>query len=478
MAKICFICEGSYPYVVGGVSSWIQALLLANKEHQFYIVCIIPDEKFAQIKYEVPDNVIEIRNIVLNKKYRISPLKILSNKDRIGKEMIDQIKRAMDFHNEDSKKTFQLLEELSKEKYGNPMEITMSLPFWKAMISYYMENHRNIGFNIFYWTYRNIFLNLLSLAKEDMPIADIYHPVSTGYAGYLGAFAGSRNSGKIVLTEHGIYPREREEEVLGATWIEKSFKSIWIDFFYALSKITYDYSDQIVTLFERNREIQIEGGAPREKTLVVPNGVDTLYYESVKKEKKDGFNIGSVLRIVPIKDVKTMLRGYKLALSRMRGAHLYLIGPIEENSKYYKECLQLVKDLQMEDYVTFTGRKDVKEYYKFLDLLLLTSISEGQPLSLLEGLASGVPFISTDVGDCREILLGKKEIGDAGVIVPPTDYRELGETMVNLYQDREKLRKMGERGKEIVKKYYEKNYYVEEYKKIYQNLGGEKKWQE
>ena len=114
---------------------------------------------------------------------------------------------------------------------------------------------------------------------------------------------------------------------------------------------------------------------------------------------------------------------------------------------------------------------DVKEYYSFLDLLLLTSISEGQPLSILEGLASGIPFIATDVGNCREILNGWTDVGKAGVIIPPTSYTDLGKELIKLYQNKNRLKEYAENGKIIVKKYYTKDFYINRYKEIYKKLG-------
>ena len=469
MAKICLICEGSYPYVVGGVSSWIQDLVKSNEEHIFSIVCIIPNLDFAKIKYEIPKNITEIKNIVLDKNYEISPFKVLKNRFEF-KKLEEEIEKILNFNNLNSPEVIKIIEKISDKKYGNPLEIIINKSFWNSLLKYYKQNYNGIGFNTFYWTYRNIFLNLISLSQEDLPKADIYHPVATGYSGYISVMAKIKNGGSLLLTEHGIYPREREEEVIGAKWIEKDFKKIWIDFFYFLSRVTYDECDKIISLFDYNKELQIENGADSKKCEVVPNGIDIEAYSKVIREKREGFNIGSVLRVVPIKDVKMMLKGFKMALPKLRDTKLFLIGPTEENEEYYNECLELVNNLDLKEYVIFTGRADVKEYYKFLDFLMLTSISEGQPLSILEGLACGIPFIATDVGNCREILKEKSE-GEAGIIVPPTSYSDLGDAIVSLFQNREKINEMGKNGKEIVKKYYSKKKFIESYKRLYKELG-------
>jgi len=471
MAKICIICEGSYPYVVGGVSSWVHDLIQINKEHEFALLCIIPSEEFAVEKYELPENVREVKNIVLNPEHEVSTLKIMKNNFLRDKTLEERFKKAMNFKEVEPRESLEVMDELTGGKFGNPKEIIVSKLYWNSLVGHYNSSYDDTNYNVFYWTHRNIFLNLLSLMTEEIPEADVYHSVATGYAGFISAVAGQRNMGKVLLTEHGIYPREREEEILGSPWIEKNFKETWVDFFYYLSKLTYTYADEIVSLFEYNKNLQIEYGADRKKCTVITNGVDIERFQRIEKKSRKGFNVGSVFRVVPIKDVKMMLKAIKTAKRRMKDANFYLIGPTDENEEYYDECLKLMRDLNMESYVTFTGKSNVDEYYEFLDLLLLSSISEGQPLSILEGMASGIPVIATDVGNCREILIGKKDIGEAGIIVPPTSYTDLAEAMVKLYQNRDRLKEMGDNGIEIVKKYYRRDEFIRRYKELYERLG-------
>ena len=471
MAVICFICEGSYPYIVGGVSSWIHELILSNPNHFFKILCIIPNKKFAKVKYEIPKNVLKIKNIYMDPCLDFSYLRVLKNNLEENIEKIENIEELLDFNLNKGEDKIKKIEKIFSKEMGTPLEIILSKEYWNVLLKYYEKKHSKGNFSIFYWTYRNIILNLLKISMEKIPKANIYHSVTTGYAGFLGAIVSHKKKGKLILTEHGIYPREREEEVLVSNWIDNDFKDIWIDYFYYLSKLAYKYCDKIITLFEYNRQIQLECGAQEDKTMVIPNGVDEEKYGSIVRKKKEGFNIGSVLRIVPIKDVKMMIKGFKIASDQVHDMKLWIIGPYDEDLEYYKECLQLVENLELKNKVIFTGRVNVMEYYSFLDILLLTSISEGQPLSILEGLATGIPFVSTDVGNCREILIEKTDIGEAGVIIPPTSYIELSEALINLYNNPKKLEEFSKNGKKIVKKYYSKKSFIKSYQKIYDELG-------
>lgn len=79
MAKVCMICEGAYPYVVGGVSSWVDDFIRTNGEHEFTLLCLIPNEEFAVRRYELPKNVVEVKNILLNPQMDASSMRIMRN---------------------------------------------------------------------------------------------------------------------------------------------------------------------------------------------------------------------------------------------------------------------------------------------------------------------------------------------------------------------------------------------------------------
>jgi len=284
MAVICFICEGAYPYIVGGVSSWIHELISSNPQHFFKVLCIIPNKEFAKVKYKIPKNVVEIKNIYMDPYLNFSYLKVLRENMQKNEEKEKSIEELLLFQMNKDKEKLNKVEDVFSKKMGTPLEIILSKEYWEILLKYYNQHYSKGNFSTYYWTYRNIILNLLKIGQESIPKAHIYHSVATGYAGFLGAVIAHQKKGKFLLTEHGIYPREREEEVLASSWIDADFKSIWIDYFYYLSKLAYQYCDKIISLFEYNRNIQIEYGAPEEKTIVIPNGVDEKKYGSIVRK--------------------------------------------------------------------------------------------------------------------------------------------------------------------------------------------------
>jgi len=109
-----------------------------------------------------------------------------------------------------------------------------------------------------------------------------------------------------------------------------------------------------------------------------------------------------------------------------------------------------------------------------MDLLMLTSISEGQPLAILEGMAAGKPFVATNVGSCRELLEGMSDgIGAAGFVSPVMHYEQLAQAAIALCKN-EKLRlEMGKNAYERVKRYYRQDDVIKKYRELYGRLGGE-----
>lgn len=321
-----------------------------------------------------------------------------------------------------------------------------------------------------------MYFPLMDILSGEVIKADIYHSLSTGYAGILGSAASYVQQKPFILSEHGIYTREREEDIIRANWVQGEFKELWIEFFKKLSIISYQQADVVTTLFSVNKTLQIELGCPAEKIKTIPNGVSIADFEHMESKGKlanDKFNIAAILRIVPIKDVKTMILAYQLVREKEPDVRLTLLGNFDEDPEYYMECVSLIEEFKIKD-VCFAGQVNIKEYLPDIDLLLLSSISEGQPFAILEGMAAGVPFISTNVGDCRELLEGTPEddLGLAGYIVPIMDNEAMANAIVYAIRHPKELEQMRKVGKERVKRYYQKEDFLQQYRDLYVRLGG------
>ena len=279
-----------------------------------------------------------------------------------------------------------------------------------------------------------------------------------------------------MVSEHGIYTREREEELIRAKWVGGIYKNIWIEQFKKMSLLAYRYADQVTCLYKHAMELQIELGCPAEKIKITPNGIDDQrFVRCLEEERKedDTINIGAVLRIAPIKDVKTMIRAFAYAKKEAPKLALWIMGPSDEEKEYAKECFELVDLLGVED-VIFTGKVDVTEYLGKMDMTILTSISEGQPLTILESLRQK----NGDCNGCRQLqgadLRGKAiHLGEAGIITHIMNVEEIAAAMVDLACHREKRIGMGKNGYRRLKSRYLVEDMKETYRQIYRQFGDE-----
>ncbi|WP_281886205.1 GT4 family glycosyltransferase PelF [Paenibacillus sp. YYML68] len=481
--KICIVAEGSYPYITGGVSSWIHALITSMPQHEFILLTVGAEEKMkGKYKYTLPPNVSAVHESFLDV--------FLREEDKWGKTFslsADEYSAFKSLISGGADTNWDALFKLLLDKrWETSTEFLMSKDYFDLLSELGREKYSQLPFREMFWTVRSMLLPLMQLLRQTIPEADLYHAVSTGYAGVLASFGKQLYGRPMLLTEHGIYSREREEEIIKADWVKGYFKDIWIQFFYGLASCAYLYSDKVITLFGRNLEMLIELGCPSEKASIIPNGVRTNDYMQLPQPEEGHFRekviIGAIVRVVPIKDIKTMLLGFVHVKREVPNAELIVMGPTEEDKQYYRECLELVDLLGIED-VTFTGSVNIKEYLGRMDLMLLTSISEGQPLAILEGLAAGKPFVSTDVGGCRELLYGRNDsYGQAGYVVPVMNDEELAKAIIRLCRNEQERIRMGLNGRNRVLNDYTHEQFISKYEELYDELGmsigtkGEREW--
>ncbi len=469
--KICIVAEGCYPYVVGGVSGWIHSMVQAFPEHEFVILGIIPDrEQSGKFEYHLPDNVSAVYEAYLDD-FDWSETRKEGRRTKLRKSEYRALRSLIMNRRVEWDAIFDMF---SKDTFSID-DLLMGADFLKIVTEYYNTNYPEIVFSDFLWTMRSIYLPLFLILKTPLPQADIYHCVATGYAGVLGAMANRLYGSKLLLSEHGIYTREREEEVIKATWVKGIYKNIWIDQFKKMSMVAYEKAEIVTSLYAHARELQIELGCPEEKTRITPNGIDVERFRNIpgKQPEDEGwFNIGAVLRVAPIKDVKTLIQAFSFAKSRCANLKLWIMGPTNEDEDYAAECFDLVDALGVKD-IEFTGRVDVSQYLGRMDATILTSISEGQPLTILESYAAHVPTIATDVGNCRGLIYGEDddELGESGILTHIMNVSEIADAMVYLASNEEERRKMGDIGFKRLNSKYRIEMMRDTYRSIYEELG-------
>ncbi len=466
--KICMIAEGCYPYVAGGVSSWVQMLIKGMPEHEFCICTIAANmEQKGKFKYELPSNVVEVKENFLDEFLDAGTAK------KIKYRLLPEEKQAvLDLITKDSVNWEVLFSMFAVDGKYHINDFLSSEAFLEIMTEACQTKFRCTPFLKVFWTIRSMLLPIFNVLSCAVPEADIYHSVSTGYAGILGACFKYKTGKPYIVTEHGIYVREREEEIIKADWVDVHFKHTWIDFFAGMARIAYDKADRIISLFQGAKELQIIAGAPEKKCRVIPNGIKLSRFSHIGPVADDGhpLALGGVIRVVPIKDIKTMIYAFEVVKRRRPEAKLYLIGPTDEDPEYYKECLDIIKSLHCPD-IEFVGRVDVAEWYAKLDIVLLSSVSEGQPFVLLEGMASKRPLVATNVGSCRELIEGNNDsFGMAGEVVPAMNPNLMAKAILRIAEDRDALRTMADNGYKRVARFYQEEDFLKTYRDLYEEV--------
>ena len=466
--KICLVAEGCYPYVAGGVASWIQMLVAGTRDHTFSVFAIGAEKKMkGQYKYKLPENLTQVHEHFLDEAFEVKGRFRHARISKAAEEALLNLFSGGEVRWED------VFDQFSGEDAVKPNDFLRSESYLRVITRLCgTDQYRNMPFKDVFWTVRSMLMPLLNLLSCPIPEADVYHSVSTGYAGILAALFHYRTGKPFILTEHGIYSREREEEILKSDWVESSFKKTWIDFFGAMCRCSYTHADRIISLFYGARDIQIALGAPPDKCGVIPNGINLRRFAAVQEISLEPhpLAVGAIIRVVPIKDLKTMIQAFALLKAKRPDAHLYMLGPTDESPEYFAECQELIAALDVKD-IEFVGRVDVSQWMERLDMVILTSISEGQPFVLLEAMAAHRPVLATNVGSCKEIIEGyRDDFGPAGVVTPVMNPPRIAEGMLRIGKDTAVMRALAQNGYNRVAALYQDKDFLARYHRLYEEV--------
>ncbi|CAE6827944.1 GT4 family glycosyltransferase PelF [Paraburkholderia domus] len=495
-ADVCLLLEGTFPFVRGGVSSWVNEMIKAYPATRFAIVFIGSREQdYNGAAYVLPDNVVHIETHYL---YEQGPADFPQPRaiqgDAAAFARSQQLHDALrDPRNglDAGAMMADMIPMLGKDGALNEAQFLSSRAAWDTIVDQYQKYCTDPSFTDYFWTVRIMHKPLWQLARvaETLLPARIYHTVSTGYGGFLGALMHYRTGRPLLISEHGIYTKERKIDLLQSQWIRDNrgvferdisrvsyFRELWVRFFEAIGKLAYDAADDIVALYETNRQRQIADGARAERTQCIPNGIDVDGLAPLVERRKPRSHrvVALIGRVVPIKDIKTFIRSIFIASRTLQDLEGWIIGPEEEDPAYALECRALVESLGLSRNVKFLGFQRIDEMLPQVDVIALTSISEALPLVVLEGFAAGVPAITTDVGACRQMIEGADEedraLGSAGMVVQLADPAAFAQAVLALLADDARWLAAQQAGLARVRRYYTKTQMIDSYRTLYDRL--------
>lgn len=232
--------------------------------------------------------------------------------------------------------------------------------------------------------------------------------------------------------------------------------------------------DAVVAVSECIRHaLMANEGIPSSRIEVIRNGVELSRYDpkrplrhSVRQElgvDDDQILFMHVARLNRLKDHPTAIRAVAEAIKHDKRIRLALVGDGESRSGIE----ELVAELGLGNIVQILGeRSDVARLLQGADMFMLSSITEGIPLTLIEAMATGLPCLSTDVGGVGEVIVDRRY----GELVEPSSPVSLAERMVTLICDERRREEMGLAALARVREAFDAGLMFSQYESIYRNL--------
>jgi glycosyltransferase involved in cell wall biosynthesis len=242
---------------------------------------------------------------------------------------------------------------------------------------------------------------------------------------------------------------------------------------YGLNRFTHSLADRITCVSRRVDDFVVQQvGIPREKTIVIPNGIDLQDFDRLPTNRDARLAldlplgeplIGAVTRLNPVKRLDLLLQ----AVVSLSDVHTVIVGEGPERVRLEA----MVDQLDLVGRVHFVGhQQDVRPWLAALDVFVLPSDWEGMSNALLEAMAAGLPVVATRVGGTPEVVVD----GMTGLLVPLRDPDALAEAITRLLSDSDLRRTIGQAGRARVERHFSIEETVKKTEELYMTLLREK----
>jgi len=467
--QVCLITEGTYPFHDGGVSVWCDQLVRGMAPREFVIDAVTTTGSEVS-SWDLPTNVVDVRSIPLwgpTTRTRSGPPPdhdALSAVDQALQHITSPCSTA-DFASS-LRALFALAQQGQlREALSSEQAVRLALRALAARV----PSGRTVNVLATRATVADAVASLRLLEhlvrplEVEPPVVDLCHASSNGVGVLVAMAAKWKHGTSFVLTEHGLYLRERYI-AYGPTSLPHHQRMFLLGFFKQLTVAAYSMADVIAPGSDYNRAWEQVNGADPARIELIYNGIDAPNFATALPPSVP--TITWVGRIDPLKDVKTMLRAFALVRDEMPEARLRLFGGVPKgNEAYMRECLDLHERLSLGDSARFEGRvPSITDAYHAGHVVVSTSISEGLPYSVLEAMACGRALIATNVGGVGEA------IADVGVLVPPRNPRAIADACLRVLGDQHLRTQLARRGRRRVRRLFTVDMSNGRYREIYDSL--------
>jgi polysaccharide biosynthesis protein PelF len=296
---------------------------------------------------------------------------------------------------------------------------------------------------------------------------DIFHATAAGMLGLAGVIAKKAYNMPFILTEHGVMIREQFiflSESQSFSLAVKQFLQKLIAF---LSRLSYFYADIICPVTNYNKRWELRYGADPARIRTIYNGIDTDRFTPKPKPPETAARptVVAAARVVPIKDIETMIQAAAIVRGRLPDVLFKIYGTLTADPLYVEQCRQLIRKLDLQNNFELCGHhNNPAEIFNIGDISILSSISEAFPLTVLESMSCERPVVSTDVGGIAEAL------GDCGILVRPRDAKAFAEGIIKLLSDDEMRLGLGRQARERVLKFFQVHAWANTHYELYESF--------
>ena len=462
--RVLLTTEGTYPYAIGGVSSWCDLLIRNLTEFDWQVLPVIAAHGRAPV-YELPPHARLAGPIELWSEDLPHGRFIRRERDT-DESLPETLVRGLISWDDD----LDALTDALVWCRTNPTGVRRSFRSQQGWTSFLGslqvvldENAPGGGtppdvdlveaaslYQMLYWVART--------AAVPTPQTDVLHVTAAGWAAIPAIVHKCLHDTPMVLTEHGVYVREaylsavRERNSPGGRFVGTRLAR-------GLARIAYASADVVSPVTEANG-IWAEGlGVDPDKILVLRNG---LHASASLEPPPRTRTVVSIGRIDPLKDVHTMLRVAHETLDRVPDATFLHYGPVTQGEEdYARSCLALHRNLELGQRFRFMGRTtDPNGAIRDADVVLMTSISEGLPMSILEAMSEGRPVVTTGVGGVPDVVKG------CGVVAAPGDIFALALGVTTLLRSPDLAWRLGQRGHQRLHRVFDETFCIDGYREL------------
>lgn len=205
------------------------------------------------------------------------------------------------------------------------------------------------------------------------------------------------------------------------------------------------------------------GSAPADKIVRIYNGTVAVQPEPEdRRPVKNGFTLLFVGRLEEVKNLPFLLEAVRDAVRSDAGIQLWIVGDGTQRASLE----QRARELGLEANVTFWGQQlDVARFFSAADVFVMSSVSEGLPMSLLQAFSIGLPAIVTDVGGMAEVV----RFADGGIVVPLTDGSEMTAAILRLAESSAERQQSSANAKAAFESHFTLSAMVDSYMKLYRD---------